>query len=393
MIVRNEENFLGDCLSSVHGFVDEMLVVDTGSTDSTISIALSMGAIVKHFPWSGDFEPARNFALDLVKGEWVLVLDADERLHPECKASLESFMSMDDSLLINLLRYEQGSLMSPYSSVSRLFRRHPKIRWNRPYHSMVDDSVKALIQEEPIWKIRECNIPAIIHYGYSPNLLVNSDKSKRLRDAMELWLSRNPGDPYTCAKLGALEISEGSRERGLFLLRQGIANLETNPCNYKVLYELLFTLGVACTSSNVLDAIDYYRQALSLRIGERAKLGALCNLCDLLLNRGLNEEARELAIRATKSAPEISLVWYMMGLVHRKFDELLLAINAYKKAIDLNPSHPESYQNLGVVKFLIGNIYESRKDFNKALNLFKEQGRNSEYQALKQNLIGFIKLD
>ena len=131
MIVRNEEDRLDACLASVKGFADEMVVVDTGSTDATIAIAETAGARVERISWPGDFAPARNAALDFLQGDWVLVLDADEQLRPEVLPSLRALMAQPDVLVINLLRYEVGAAMAPYSSVSRLFRRHPALRWSR----------------------------------------------------------------------------------------------------------------------------------------------------------------------------------------------------------------------------------------------------------------------
>ena len=71
-----------------------------------------------------------------------------------------------DLLLINLLREERGAAQSPYSNVSRLFRRHPAIHWSRPYHSMVDDSVLSLLEQEPHWRLADCGVPALAHDGY-----------------------------------------------------------------------------------------------------------------------------------------------------------------------------------------------------------------------------------
>ena len=185
MIVRNEEARLAGCLESVRGFVDEMVVVDTGSNDGTIAIAEAAGARVEQIPWPGDFAPARNTALEFLTGDWVLVLDADEELRSEAIPELKRLMNDPNVLMINLLRFEVGAAMAPYSSVSRLFRRHPRIRWSRPYHSMVDDSVQALITEEPQWTVAHCEEPALLHDGYRPELLQGSDKAQRLRDAME----------------------------------------------------------------------------------------------------------------------------------------------------------------------------------------------------------------
>ncbi len=65
-----------------------------------------------------------------MQGDWVLVLDADEVLRPEARAPLRALLQRPDLLLINLLRLEVGARQSPYSNVSRLFRRHPAIRWS-----------------------------------------------------------------------------------------------------------------------------------------------------------------------------------------------------------------------------------------------------------------------
>ncbi len=117
--------------SSVKGFCDELVVVDTGSTDNTVAIAKDAGARVEEIEWPGDFTPARNKALEFVSGDWVLVLDADELLLDDVKPALQALMAQPDVLVINLLRYEDGAVQSPYSSVSRLFRKHPAIQWSR----------------------------------------------------------------------------------------------------------------------------------------------------------------------------------------------------------------------------------------------------------------------
>ncbi len=83
MIVKDEEEMLPGCLAAVADAVDEMVVVDTGSTDRTVEIAESYGAKVVHFPWNGSFADARNVSLDHATGDWVLYLDADEHLVAE----------------------------------------------------------------------------------------------------------------------------------------------------------------------------------------------------------------------------------------------------------------------------------------------------------------------
>jgi glycosyltransferase involved in cell wall biosynthesis len=86
MIVRDEAERLERCLASVKGFVDEMVLVDTGSQDGTVALARGLGATVHEIPWPGDFAPARNTAMQWLRGDWVLVLDGDEQLRPEAMA-------------------------------------------------------------------------------------------------------------------------------------------------------------------------------------------------------------------------------------------------------------------------------------------------------------------
>jgi glycosyltransferase involved in cell wall biosynthesis len=77
MIVRDEHDFLDGCLTSLAGFADEVVVVDTGSVDDTVAIAERHGARVSHLAWTGNFAVARNHALTLATGDWRLSIDAD----------------------------------------------------------------------------------------------------------------------------------------------------------------------------------------------------------------------------------------------------------------------------------------------------------------------------
>ena len=132
MIVKNEEASLPQTLNSVKAIVDEMIVLDTGSTDGTVEVAKALGAEVYHFGWCNDFAVARNEALKYVRGKWVLVLDADEVLTPEIVPQIEEAIKNERYLVINLIRYEVGATQCPYSLVSRLFRNHPEVNFSRP---------------------------------------------------------------------------------------------------------------------------------------------------------------------------------------------------------------------------------------------------------------------
>ena len=391
MIVRDEAAQIEDCLRSVQGFADELVVVDTGSSDDTVARAQALGARVEQIPWPGDFAPARNQALQWVSGDWVLVLDADERLRPEAWAPLRALMAQPDVLLINLLRHERGAAQSPYSNVSRLFRRHPAIQWSRAYHSMVDDSVAELLQREPHWRIADCPEPALLHDGYRPELLAQGNKAQRLRAAMEAELERRPGDPYACAKLGSLEVAEGNRERGIALLQQGLEQCpdSAHPERYELLLHLALAQGT--TPTPAADAL--YRQALALPLAPRLTLAARLNLAAQLLERGELQEAEALCQRATAVAPEIGLGWYNLGLIRRRQGDLAGALEAYREARRVQPEHPETHQNLAVALLLGGDIEGARASFRQAIALLGAQGRSDEARRLQQQAGELVKLE
>jgi len=390
MIVRNEEARLATCLASVKGFADEMVVIDTGSVDATVAVAEQAGARVEQMEWPGDFAPARNHALQYLKGDWVLVLDADEQLRPEVVPSLKALMAQPDVLVINLLRYEIGAAMAPYSSVSRLFRRHPSIQWSRPYHSMIDESVQAILTSEPHWRIANCSEPAILHDGYRPELLAGSDKADQLREAMESDLKRHPGDPYASAKLGGLLISEGRATEAIPLLRQG---LEGATAQSSERYELLLHLGLALTESDPDEAMASYRQALDIPLDTRITLGARLNLAARLMEQDQLDEAIQLTQTATQRAPEVALGWYNLGLMLRKKGEIASALDAYGRSLALDPNNAACHQNHAVARLLGGDIEAARNGFRKAIELLAAQGRTDEARQLRDNVQGIVKLD
>jgi len=391
MIVRDEAERIEAALASVVGFVDEMVVLDTGSRDDTVAIAQRCGALVASMPWPGDFAPARNRALELVQGDWVLVLDADERLRPEARGPLRELMAQPELLVITLLRHEVGALQSPYSSVSRLFRRHPALRWSRPYHAMVDDSVTELLQREPHWRIAQCPEPALLHSGYRPELLADGRKARLLRQAMEAELQERPGDPYTCAKLGALLVEQGEQAAGIALLEKGLHHCPAGADPER--FELLLHLAIAHTSELPFRAANLYRQALALPLDPRLTLAARLNLASLLLEEGGLEEAARLCHEATEVAPAIAQGWSQLGLVERRRGAIAAAIGAYRQALALDPHQAATRQNLAVALLLAGDILGCREAFRQAIALLERQGRGEEAQALARQAASMVRLN
>jgi tetratricopeptide (TPR) repeat protein len=300
-------------------------------------------------------------------------------------------MAQPELLLITLLRRELGAALAPYSCVSRLFRRHPGIRWERAYHSLVDDSVAALLRLEPHWQVADCLEPALFHDGYAPERCRTLGKAQRLRQAMERELVARPGDPYTCAKLGGLEVAEGQRARGLELLRQGLAHCD--PAQVPERYELLLNLALALTSVDAAAAVAHYQQALALPLDPRVTLAARLNLASLALDQGRTDQAATLCFEATRAAPEVPLGWLNLGLAERRRGRLGEAVGAYRQAIALDPELAEAHQNLALALLLLGDIPAAREGFSHTLALLARQNRQAEADSLRQRLMPMVNLN
>ena len=107
MIVRDEEFSLENTLMTARPHVDEMIIVDTGSTDQTVSIAKKYADKVEHFRWIDDFSAARNYSLQFATKPWILVLDADEIIAPEDYVRLKetSRSELYDGFYLTARRY------------------------------------------------------------------------------------------------------------------------------------------------------------------------------------------------------------------------------------------------------------------------------------------------
>lgn len=381
IIVKNEEQNLPRCLASVWGVVDEMIVLDTGSSDRTIDIAKSFGAQVHSFAWCNDFSAARNESLNYVQGDWVLVLDADEVLVPEIVPSLKGAIAKSDYLVFNLVRQEIGAAQSPYSLISRLFRRHPEIWFTRPYHAMIDDRVIALLQREPHWKIGSIPEVAILHEGYQANVIASRDKVNKAKVTMESFLATHPNDPYVCSKLGALYVQIGDTARGIELLERGLSTVE----DVSTRYELHYHLGSVYSELEMEKSAQHYQAAIQQPILPKLKLGAINNLGSLLKDCGDFENARILYQQALKIDPSFAIAHCNLGATLKAMGQFTSAIEHYKQAISLNPNYAEAYQNLGVVLLKMGQVSESLAAFNSAIELHAQQNP-SEAERLKQGL-------
>ena len=202
MIVRNEERTLDRCLSSVASLVDELCIVDTGSTDRTEQIAHVWNAKVGRFPWTQDFSAARNAALDLATCPWVLSLDADERLTPESVEAIRAVVEEEPDGSARFLRCISATGADGHGAPSqhltpRLFPRTKHVRWRDAIHEYLwDDQAKVALGGSAIPDA------VILHDGYALDGPGAQAKAKRNTDIAVKALESDPHDSKTWFALG-----------------------------------------------------------------------------------------------------------------------------------------------------------------------------------------------
>ncbi|GAE33038.1 glycosyltransferase family 2 protein [Halalkalibacter akibai] len=187
MIVKNEEQNLSKCLDSIHDIVNEIVIVDTGSTDNTKKIAKKYGAKIFDFTWNNNFADARNFSLDQSQSKWNLVLDADEYIEKINLVEFNNFLKNEiaiGKIQINSKFLQEGEERFSRNYVSRLFPRD--IRYEGRIHEQ-------LISELPR---RELEI-TVNHTGYFLN-----NKASRNIPLLIKELGESPNDPYYLFQLG-----------------------------------------------------------------------------------------------------------------------------------------------------------------------------------------------
>lgn len=168
MIVKDEAQHLERCLLSVQPYVDEIIVVDTGSQDNTQLIAQSFTSHVYSFSWGDDFAAARNTSLEKASGDWILVLDADEKLVVVDHEFRQHLVQHSEKLAFLLQRRNTDSPDQELGSFfSRLFRNHSALRYEGVYHEQLQ--YKGLLLNDNQVDL----LPglSILHYGYEPELL------------------------------------------------------------------------------------------------------------------------------------------------------------------------------------------------------------------------------
>lgn len=298
MIVKNEEKHLARCLTSVKDVVDEIVIVDTGSTDSTLEIAELFNASIFRFNWINDFSVARNFALSKCQSDWILYLDADEELNQNCieelKERIEEKSAAINCIVKSLTQEESKIGMMKYP---RLFPNDSRIKFEGKVHEQIQHSLdryKIPLVDSTI---------EIIHYGY---ILDDKSAKAKLERNLNLLLTSKTKNHYDTLKLAQT--------------LHGLKRFDEAENNFK---RLLI--------DRTLDA----------------KLRGLAYLHYTIMKYECNEvkAALELGQKAVKFIPQNAYLNYLLSILYLKSGNSIASLNHLMLAIERNKSLIEKTQS------------------------------------------------
>lgn len=219
LIVRNEQANLPDCLVSAMGVADEIVVVDTGSTDDTVDVAAAYGAKIGVFEWCDDFAAARNASLELATGTWALWIDADERLSARSNTAFLSAMIRPHfgGYTIPIINYLSEDLQRDKLEhrPCRLFQLRSEIRFEGKIHEQIAPSIERL--GLPIAQLEGVHIE---HYGYLKSQVTHRDKLERTISMLTSELKENPDDAFQLFNLGNAYFTEGNYAQAITAFQQ-----------------------------------------------------------------------------------------------------------------------------------------------------------------------------
>jgi len=211
MIVKDEEAVLGRCLASAVAHVDEVVVVDTGSTDGTVAVAREHGAKVVETTWNDSFADARNVSLDHATGDWVLYLDADEELVAADGPRLRELArrTWREGFLVEVTNYasERDASRAVNHLGLRMFRRRPEHRFTGRLHEQITGLPPVAAPE----KIESAAV-RVEHWGYVAQLREAKDKGRRNLELVERQIREAGATPFLLYNLGTEQVIAGELE-------------------------------------------------------------------------------------------------------------------------------------------------------------------------------------
>jgi glycosyltransferase involved in cell wall biosynthesis len=301
MIVKNEGKHLLDCLNSVKNVVDEIVIVDTGSTDNTLEIARSFNAKIFQFNWNDDFSSARNFSLSNCTGDWILYLDADERLDEKSAERIKSLTNPNDNIgyYCTIVSYDSEIQRSNSIKYVRLFRNNSEAKFTGKVHEQITPSLEKL-------NYKFINSDLIIHHiGY--------DISK-----------------------------DGKKQKALRNLKLLEKDFKTDPNDY-----VLFQIGQSnFVLENFSEAEKNFLQLIkSDKLNKQLKAESYSYLAQISLNKFKTDEAENFILSAIRLNNTLPFYHYLLSKIHLRNNKIKEAIDELNKSLEYAKNSERNSKN------------------------------------------------
>lgn len=250
IMVKNEEKFLPGCLESIKDIVDEIIIVDTGSTDNTINIAKSYGAKIYHYPWRNHFSKARNQTIRYATCDWILYIDADEELDKDDGPKLKQALN-DDSvnvIYIPIVGRKYGvDKNTTIVNTERVYRNHLGFHYKGAVHNALQHR-----------GMRKCIDAKLYHYGYNLDKEAMERKFERSSVLLEAWAEKDKMNPTPCYYLMALCLAYDMYDECIKYAWRTLRLAEYHG-GFKILRVLsLYTLAVCFYNKKLLGFAERY---------------------------------------------------------------------------------------------------------------------------------------
>jgi glycosyltransferase involved in cell wall biosynthesis len=344
LIVKDEERFLDNCLKSVKDIANEIIVIDTGSTDNTVEIAKRFTDKVHFHTWENSFCKARNQALHYATGKWILQIDADEELMEgngnKIQHAIEKAKDADAIFVKLISPYAYGKMITAHN-YTRLFKNNGKIRYEGNIHERVVGSTKAVYSDIELW-----------HYGYNVEDTKADQKFLRTTKLLKKEIENEPDNPLYRHYLCGSYISRNRFHEAIDEAEKAIALLNSRNIKHQAFASTYYLISRAfCALGQYDQAKKYALEALDKYPGHMDSYYILTFVADkngewddviqfgqLFLDKleSNSKSSSELGTMSHNTLNEGPAVALSIGHSSHKINDLVGMRDFYKKAYDMS---------------------------------------------------------